>query len=531
MMAFDETLQSEEFSLSVGRENLSAVAMIGRQRPTNREFTLNALPFDNSFARLPANFFRPSRPQGLPEPYLVAVSAAAADLLHLDGKELGSPDFCDYFSGNTLLPGSEPLAAVYSGHQFGDWVGQLGDGRAQLLGELKTPGNTWEIQLKGAGPTPYCRGFDGRAVLRSSIREFLCSEAMAGLGVPTTRALCIVGSDLPIQRESVETAAVVTRLAPSFVRFGSFQHWSGLDKDKELKLLADYVIDRFMPHLRELANPYQALLQDAAQLTGKMIAHWQAVGFMHGVMNTDNMSILGLTLDYGPFGFMEAFDAGHVCNHSDRFGRYAYRAQPRIAKWNLYALGDALVTLIGHPDIAKAIVDEHYDLAYQSTFKSLMQAKLGLRVDQPSDDDFISQTFGLLQAHRPDYHLFFRHLSHLPGQYTADNESNRTDAPVRDLFLDREACDVWLKLWRLRLSAEESDDHKRQAAMLAVNPKYILRNWVAEDAIRKAQAKDFSGVYEVLHCLQRPFDEHPEYERYAALPPDWANGLSVSCSS
>lgn len=496
----------------------------------SQRYTLNALPFDNSFARLPANFYRRSSPQGLPEPYLVVVSGSAADVLHLDAKEFECPEFAEFFSGNLPLPGSEPLAAVYSGHQFGDWVGQLGDGRAHLLGEVQVSKGTCEIQLKGAGQTPFGRGFDGRAVLRSSIREFLCSEAMAALGVPTTRALCIVGSDLPVQRETVETAAVVTRLAPSFVRFGSFQHWSSLDKEMELELLADYFIDRFLPTLRDQANPYQALLEHAARCTGEMIAHWQAVGFMHGVMNTDNMSVLGLTLDYGPFGFMEAFDAGYICNHSDRFGRYAYRAQPKIAKWNLYALGDALVTLIGHPDISKAIVDEHYDHAFQITFKRLMQAKLGLLVDRPDDDDFIAQTFGLLQAHRPDYSLFFRSLSRLPG-YLADSNNPRSDAPVRDQFLDREACDAWLKLWRLRLRVENSDDSKRQAAMLAVNPKYILRNWVAEAAIRKAQAKDFSCVAEVLRCLQRPYDEHPGLERYAALPPDWANGLAVSCSS
>lgn len=497
------------------------------QSQDKQRYSLGNLPFINSYAKLPENFYRKSKPQGLPEPYLVAVSETAAELLQLDLEAFGQRDAADYFSGTALLPGSEALAAVYSGHQFGDWVGQLGDGRTHLLGEVATAGGSCEIQLKGSGPTPYCRGFDGRAVLRSSIREFLCSEAMAALGVPTTRALCIVGSDLPVPRESLETAAVVTRLAQSFVRFGSFQHWSALDKELELKLLTDYVIDRFLPSLRDEAKPYQALLRHTAQLTGEMVAHWQAVGFMHGVMNTDNMSILGLTLDYGPFGFMEAFDAGQVCNHSDHYGRYAYRAQPKIAKWNLYALGDALVTLIGHPDISKAIVDDHYDHAYQTTFKRLLQAKLGLLADRPDDDDFIAQALGFLQAHRPDYALFFRLLSRLPGHAG----ENGQDAPVRDLFQDREACDAWLQLWRMRLRMEQSDDGKRQDLMLSVNPKYVLRNWVAEAAIRQAQGKDFSGVAEVLRCLQRPYDEHPDLERYAALPPDWANGLAVSCSS
>jgi serine/tyrosine/threonine adenylyltransferase len=530
MMVLDEVVQREETLLPIGQDSENAVATAGYPHHTSQRLTLNDLPFDNSFARLPANFYRPSRPQGMAEPYVVAVSAAAADLLHLDVSEFKNPEFAGFFSGNALIPGSEPLAAVYSGHQFGDWVGQLGDGRAHLLGEVKTPSGACEVQLKGSGQTPYARGFDGRAVLRSSIREFLCSEAMAALGVPTTRALCVIGSDVPVQRETLETAAVVTRLAPSFVRFGSFQHWSSLDKDKELKLLADYIIDKFIPALRDESQPYSALLRYVAARTGELIAHWQAVGFMHGVMNTDNMSVLGLTLDYGPFGFMEAFDAGHVCNHSDRFSRYSYRAQPRVAKWNLYALSDALLTLIGHPDIAKAIVDEHYEHAYQTTFKSLMQAKLGLLEDRPDDDDFIAQTLGLLQAHRPDYTLFFRLLSRLPGHHAGNGVSGQ-DAPVRDLFLDREACDTWLELWRLRLRFEQSDDRKRQTAMLAVNPKYILRNWVAEAAIKKAHAKDFSGVAEVLQCLQQPYDEHPALEHYAALPPDWANGLAVSCSS
>jgi hypothetical protein len=263
------------------------------------------------------------------------------------------------------MPGSEPLAAVYSGHQFGVWAGQLGDGRAHLLGEIAAAGSGWEIQLKGAGQTPYSRFADGRAVLRSSIREFLCSEAMAALGVPTTRALCVVGSNAPVRRETVETAAVVTRLAPSFIRFGSFEHWAARNKAAELRQLADYVIDRFRPACRDAANPYDALLRDVGRRTGELIARWQAVGFMHGVMNTDNMSILGLTLDYGPFGFMDAFDAGHICNHSDERGRYSYRAQPQIGHWNLYALGQALASLIGEPDAVQAAIEESYVPAFE----------------------------------------------------------------------------------------------------------------------------------------------------------------------
>lgn len=481
--------------------------------------------FDNSFAALPGAFYTRLAPHPLPEPYVVAVSSDVAALLGLPAELLDSPQFAEIFVGNRLLPGSDPLAAVYSGHQFGVWAGQLGDGRAHLLGGLRNELGHWEIQLKGAGRTPYSRGADGRAVLRSSIREFLCSEAMAGLGVPTTRALCIIGADHPVYREEVETAAVVTRVAQGFVRFGSFEHWSSRDRDVELRQLADYVIDTFRPECRDAANPYDALLRDVAQRTGELIAHWMAVGFMHGVMNTDNMSILGLTLDYGPFGFMEAFDAGHICNHSDHRGRYTYRNQPHVAQWNLYCLADALHSLVGGALPARQAVDETYGDAFENAFERLMQAKLGLRERQPDDETFIGETFGFLQQHRPDFTLFFRTLSGLSG--TAD----ANDAALRDMFVDRAACDAWLENWRERLAKTPWDDAERQAAMRAANPKYVLRNWLAEVAIRKARGGDYSEVQRLLACLRRPYDEQPEFAAYAALPPDWANGLEVSCSS
>jgi serine/tyrosine/threonine adenylyltransferase len=491
--------------------------------------TLETLPFDNAFARLPEAFFTRLPPEPLPAPYLVAASQDVAALIGLNASEVARPEFAEVFAGNKLLPGSEPLAAVYSGHQFGMWAGQLGDGRAHLLGEVAA-GSGWEVQLKGAGQTPYSRFADGRAVLRSSIREFLCSEAMAALGIPTTRALSVVGSDAQIRRETVETAAVVARLAPSFVRFGSFEHWSARNKPDELRALADYVIDRFRPACRAAANPYDALLRDVGRRTGALIAKWQAVGFMHGVMNTDNMSILGLTLDYGPFGFMDAFDAGHICNHSDDHGRYSYKSQPQIGHWNLYALGRALAPLIGPAAAVQDAIEESYAPAFEGHFMDLMRAKLGLAQALPGDEDFIGETFGLLQQQHPDYSLFFRQLGRLPGQVD-DASRALADAPVRDLLIDRDAGDAWLALWRARLAAEGRPDAERQAAMNAVNPKYILRNWIAESAIRSARAKDFSEVEAVLACLARPFDEQPENERFAAPPPQWAKGLAVSCSS
>ncbi len=488
------------------------------------------LVFDNSFAALPEAFYTRLPPQGLPDPYLVGVSREVADLLGLPEDFLHSPAFAEVFAGNRLLPGSNPLAAVYSGHQFGVWAGQLGDGRAHLLGGLRNERGHWEIQLKGAGRTPYSRGADGRAVLRSSIREFLCSEAMAGLGIPTTRALCLVGADHPVRREEIETAAVVARVAPGFVRFGSFEHWASRDRHGELQQLADYVIDTFRPECRAEANPYVALLRDVAARTGELMAHWMAVGFMHGVMNTDNMSILGLTLDYGPFGFMEAFDSGHICNHSDHHGRYSYRNQPHVGQWNLYRLADALLPLIGQPAQARAAVDDVYGDAFEQTFERLLRAKLGFRAGQDDDEAFIGETFGFLQQHRPDFTLFFRTLSRLPAAVDRAEQA-KTDAPLRDLFVDRAACDAWLDTWRARLARTPWPDAERQAAMRVANPKYVLRNWLAEVAIRQAKAGDFSEIARLQACLQKPFDEQPEFSHYAALPPDWASGLEVSCSS
>ena len=300
-------------------------------------------------------------PTPLPAPYFVAASGPAASLVGLDAAALAHEDFVEVFTGNAVPPRSQPLAAVYSGHQFGHWAGQLGDGRAILLGDIDGPQGRMELQLKGAGMTPYSRMGDGRAVLRSSLREFLCSEAMAALGIPTTRALMVTGSNQGVIRETMETAAVVTRMAPTFVRFGSFEHWRYRNKPDELRTLADYVVDTFYPALAAAPNRYLALLEEVTRRTARMIAHWQAVGFMHGVMNTDNMSILGITLDYGPFGFMEAFDVDHICNHTDQGGRYSYANQVPVGHWNCYALANALLPLIEDQEAAQAALDFYVD--------------------------------------------------------------------------------------------------------------------------------------------------------------------------
>jgi uncharacterized protein YdiU (UPF0061 family) len=461
-------------------------------------------------------------PTPLPAPYLVAVSEPAAALIGMTRDDLAAS--LDVLIGNATPERAQPLAAVYSGHQFGVWAGQLGDGRAMLLGDVATAQGPMELQWKGAGLTPYSRMGDGRAVLRSSIREFLCSEAMHALGIPTSRALSVAGSDQGVMRETVETSAVVVRMAPSFVRFGSFEHWFYRQKNEELKILADYVIDRFYPELRNAGNPYQALLAEVTRRTAHMIAHWQAVGFMHGVMNTDNMSILGLTLDYGPFGFMEAFDADHICNHTDQQGRYSYSNQPQVGHWNCYALGQALLPLIGEVEATEAALAV-YQPEFGARMNELLRAKLGLSRQEDSDQSLFDDMFAVMHNNSVDFTLFFRRLS---GLRAADASG---DEPLRDLFIDRPAFDAWAARYRERLRAEASDDGARQLAMNQVNPKYVLRNYLAQVAIEKAQNKDFTEVERLLSVLQRPYDEQPEHEQYAALPPDWASHLEVSCSS
>jgi uncharacterized protein YdiU (UPF0061 family) len=484
-------------------------------------------PLSPGLAQLPAEFYSNVAPTPLPEPYWVAQSEAAAQLIGLDPASFNTPAGLAILAGNAPFPQSSPLATVYSGHQFGVWAGQLGDGRAHLIATVVHQQQRWEIQLKGSGQTPYSRGGDGRAVLRSSIREFLASEAMAGLGIPTTRALAVVGSPAWVQREQSETAAVVTRLAPSFIRFGSFEHWRKRGNSAALRTLADHVIHHFRPELAADPQPYLALLGDVAHRTGELIADWTAVGFMHGVMNSDNMSILGLTLDYGPFGFMEAYDQNHICNHSDHQGRYRYCNQAAIAHWNLYRLGDALLPLLNGVEQAKAAINQSFPTAFEQRLQQRLRHKLGFAAALPGDETFFSDTFAFLQQHRPDFTQFFRALCQLPNHAQQPSD----DAPVLDCFIDRAAAAHWLQQWRARLQQTPWAEQARQQDMRNHNPKYILRNWLAEHAIRQAQQGDLTTVSRVLACLQHPFAEQPEYAAYAALPPDWANGLTVSCSS
>ncbi|MBV8500410.1 MAG: YdiU family protein [Paucibacter sp.] len=489
--------------------------MQGAWPATYTDAMTSHLPWPNRFAALGPAFYTELQPQGLPQPHWVATSPACAALLGL------APDWADdealqVFSGNALWPGMRPLASVYSGHQFGVWAGQLGDGRAHWLGELHGTAGGFELQLKGAGRTPYSRMGDGRAVLRSSIREFLCSEAMAALGIPTTRALCITASALPVRREMMETAAIVTRLAPSFVRFGHFEHFSHNGRHAELRALADFLIRHHAPECADAAVPSLALAEKVARQTAELIAAWQAVGFCHGVMNTDNMSMLGLTLDYGPFGFMDSFNPGHICNHSDERGRYAYANQPNVGFWNLHALAQALLPLVpGEPEAASekmlAAIGIYREV-YAPAEAARWRAKLGLTTERAEDAELINDWLGLLAGERVDFTLAHRRLG--------------TPA-ARDLFIDRAAYDAWSARHQTRLGFEPAGALER---MRAVNPAVVLRNHLAENAIRAAQQGDFSEVERLLRVLSTPFAE-PENPQDAALPPDWAQELEVSCSS
>ena len=478
------------------------------------------LTWGNRFAQLGSAFYTRLQPQSLPDPVWVSRNRALARELGLEESWFASQNALAALTGNRTMAGSDPMASVYSGHQFGQWAGQLGDGRALLLGELHTPMGGVEIQLKGAGRTPYSRMGDGRAVLRSSIREYLCSEAMHGLGIPTTRALCVTGSDAKVRREEIETAAVVTRIAPSFIRFGHFEHFSYNDQHDDLKVLADYVIDNFYPACRDAAQPYAALLQAVSERTAHLMAAWQAVGFCHGVMNTDNMSILGLTIDYGPFQFLDAFDPGHVCNHSDSEGRYAYNKQPNIAYWNLFCLGQALLPLMDSQEQALSAL-ESYKTVFPEALEARMREKLGLPDLQADDKALIESTFKLLASNKVDYTIFWRRLCDFTPQ--SGHEA------VRDLFFDRKSFNVWALSYSERIA--HVIPQLKADLMLKVNPKYVLRNHLGEQAIRAAKLNDFTQVNDLLTVLQAPYEAHAGHEALAGFPPDWAATIEISCSS
>lgn len=476
------------------------------------------MTFENEYAALGEAFGAHVPPTPLPEPYPVAWNPDVARLL-----ELG-PTFDDTWlramTGHASLPGARPVAMVYSGHQFGVYVPRLGDGRALLLGELRgTDGARYELHVKGAGPTPYSRGGDGRAVLRSTIREYLASEAMAGLGIPTTRALCIAGSDQPIYREEVETAAVLVRVAPTHVRLGTFEYFAHTGRIEELRRLADHVVARLLPEqtARPEAERWLALVRLTVERTAALIAGWQAVGFCHGVMNTDNLSVAGLTLDYGPYGFVEHFDIGYDPNHSDPNGRYALDQQPAVGLWNLTRFAEALLPLLPQDQLVAEL--ERYAPALDAAYRGRMQEKLGLRTEREEDKALLFDLIALLHSQHADYTRFFRALSRIETDPQA----------VRDELPDPGAAGPWLARYEARLCAEP--DPQRSAAMLAANPKYILRTHLAQAAIERATRRDFTEIERLRQLLSRPFDEQPEHEASAHPLPGGSGHLALSCSS
>ena len=474
------------------------------------------LDFDNTFARLHPSFYEVVEPTPLSAPHLVAFNRDAAGLIDLDPGADRDPEAARYLSGGLRLPGAEPVAALYAGHQFGVWVPQLGDGRAILLGEARNSrGERWDLQLKGSGQTRFSRMGDGRAVLRSTIREYLACEAMFGLGIPTTRALAIVGSPDPVYRETVETAATVIRMAPTHVRFGSFQVLASRGLTERIAELADYVITNHHPELAGLPDRYQRWLGIVVERTAELMAAWMAVGFAHGVMNTDNMSVLGLTLDYGPYGFLEETDPGFICNHTDHEGRYAFDQQPAVGLWNVARFAESLLDLMPIEDANAALT--RYAPVFEASSGRRMRDKLGLTTEHPGDPALIGEMLSLMAANRVDYTRWFRALTE--------------PASLRTTVHDLERFDAWVARYTDRLRNENQDPIARRARMNRANPAYVLRNHLAQRAIEKAERGDFSEIERLHAVLRHPFEEVPKYAGYAESAPPAERGIVVSCSS
>lgn len=477
---------------------------------------------------------QPTSPTPLPQPYWVAFSTDAAKTILIEFGDDGfpkDPEWLNVLAGNELHVGElkflNPISTVYSGHQFGSWAGQLGDGRAILIGDV----NHLELQLKGAGRTHYSRMGDGRAVLRSSIREFLCSEAMYALGIPTSRALAVVGSQHSVRRETMETAAVCSRIAPSFIRIGHFEHFASLQNIVRLKELADLLIVEFYPECKNKTNSYLALFKEISSRNAKLVAKWQAVGFCHGVLNSDNISALGLTIDYGPFGFLDHFKIDHICNHSDHGGRYAYHRQPQIMHWNMACLASAMLPLLEleysaeeSQDLLRSALEE-FPVLYAQEWQQSFRHKLGLQSEQDGDVSLIERLLQAMHESKIDFTSFFRGLSNI------NKDSSLIDITQRNLFIDRDSIDQWFIDYKNRLQSEALSDSDRKNLMDRVNPKYILRNHLAQVAIEKAQQNDFSEIARLQQILSKPFDEQKGFEEYSNPPPVDMQHIAVSCSS
>ena len=531
--------------------------------------TDHPIKFDNRFVRdLPADpdpdnnrrqvhgaAYSRVMPKKVSSPRLITYSREVADILGFTQAFCESPAFVKVFSGNLLLPGMDPYAACYGGHQFGNWAGQLGDGRAINLGEIvnKSSGR-WVLQLKGAGPTPYSRTADGLAVLRSSIREFLCSEAMFHLRVPTTRALSLVLTGEKVERDmfydgrpKMEPGAVVCRVAPTFTRFGNFEIFAARGETALLKLLADYTLRTDFPHLGDPSpEVYAAWFDEVCKRTADMIAHWMRVGFVHGVMNTDNMSITGLTIDYGPYGWLEDYNPGWTPNTTDASGRrYCFGNQPGIAQWNLAKLANALYPLIGKAEPLQAAVDS-FGSYYQAAWQKMMAQKLGFKYFKPeTDTSLIKDLLDILTLVETDMTLFFRNLVRLDigkGQ-TSPTDLTSLMEPLMDAFyVPSQITDdylhrlhAWLEAYIRRLAEDNQSSEDRRKQMNHVNPKYVFRNYLAQLSIDKAEQGDYSMIHDLQEVLRHPYEDQPGKETFAEKRPDWARskpGCSMlSCSS
>jgi len=477
---------------------------------------LKELQLTNPYLDLPAECHDRVTPTPLIKPHLIHTNKEVAKLLGIDEDELQSEDFLKFINGGYQADGSDTFAMCYAGHQFGHFVPRLGDGRAINIGTI----NNLHMQLKGAGETKYSRSGDGRAVLRSSIREYLMSEAMHGIGIETTRALALIGSKHKVYRQTWETGAIVLRVSPSWVRFGTFEYFAHKKLYTELEALADYAIAESYPHLMDEANKYLLFFTEVVGKTARLMAQWQAVGFQHGVMNTDNMSIHGLTIDYGPYAFLDDYDFENICNHTDHNGRYSFGNQPNIGHWNLQALMAALSPLANSEKLEKIL--EHYPRLYTERYLYLMGQKLGLEnVTQDKDLDLFKHLLGMLQGLNIDYTVFFRTLSNYDGDRIALLKLGLYHKPMND----------WLDSYDERLQQDSLSTEERHASMLKANPKYVLKNYMLQEAIDKAEEGDYMLVNDLFKIAQDPYSEHPEFERWAGVTPEVYKNEKLSCSS
>jgi len=476
---------------------------------------LNEIKLSNPYLSLPNECHDRVKPAPLNEPFLIHANEAVAEMLGIDKEELESEAFVDLVNGALQPEGSDPFAMCYAGHQFGFFVERLGDGRAINIGTL----NGLHMQLKGAGQTKYSRSGDGRAVLRSSIREYLMSEAMYGLGIETTRALALLGSKHSVFRQEWEKGAIVLRVSPSWVRFGTFEYFAHKKKYKELEALADYAIAESYPHLVDEENKYYYFFAEVVGKTARLMAEWQAVGFNHGVMNTDNMSIAGLTIDYGPYAFLDDYDFNYICNHTDQYGRYSFGSQPNVGEWNLRALMVSLAPLVKTEALQKIM--GHYSKFYTEHYLSLMTGKLGLDTYSDEDLELIKHLLGVLQGLSVDYTLFFRTLSHYDGERKEVLKLGLYHTPMND----------WLDAYDKRLELNSLSQEERQEKMLKTNPKYVLKNYMLQEAIDEAEKGNYDLVDKLFKIAHDPYAEHVVLERWAGATPDEFKNNKLSCSS